>query len=601
MSTDVTRSEIEGEGGVGSANTISISVDSFLSESTSGFLSESTSEFSSISKSLGNITIGSLMLSTERFRSEYTEDETVSSIDSIKHMIRNFGKSPPTLEEALRIMEYENSVDLARMFIERGNEKLRNFKASGLTAEDIGVILCYTFEWDKKRFSASESPYRKLNSSLSVNRSSTALRKTRSFLYLMLRVLRKLPRFIPEDHILYRGIKVCVQTETDPEFPDRLPYAPGNVKTWWAFTSTTESLGVVRKFIKRSEGTIFTLSGEVWGYNISIFSDFPEEKEILLEPERRLRVESMSMDKGTVLVNAKMLISPLVLLEVVKVKPIKISEINYVKEIPKGFTLGNVTGNSVELSWAPVVVEKRNVSYRVAIKKYGPSLRRKAEIVYEGAETKCTVTDLSQSTEYEFKLCCGYGGYWGQWNEGLSTKTELVGWREFSEDVDKKYQVSEKNPRVATNIGEYVYSSIIGNTTLPVNKVSLWNIKILKSRDNNCYGINIGVAPPDINQDGDYNYGKCGWYLHCYNSTLYSGPPHNYDGKVYGPKKREGGYVNSGDKVCVIMDTRNGNLSYIVGGMNYGVAYEGIPLDNPLAPCVLLLYKHDSVELLFNN
>ena len=47
----------------------------------------------------------------------------------------------------------------------------------------------------------------------------------------------------------------------------------------------------------------------------------------------------------------------------------------------------------------------------------------------------------------------------------------------------------------------------------------------------------------------------------------------------------------------VVMDTAKGELSFVVNGANLGVAYEGIPLDKPLVPCVILRYQGDSVEL----
>ena len=45
------------------------------------------------------------------------------------------------------------------------------------------------------------------------------------------------------------------------------------------------------------------------------------------------------------------------------------------------------------------------------------------------------------------------------------------------------------------------------------------------------------------------------------------------------------------------MNTTKGKLSFVLNGVNLGVAYEGIPLDKPLVPCVVLSYKNDSVEL----
>ena len=79
---------------------------------------------------------------------------------------------------------------------------------------------------------------------------------------------------------------------------------------------------------------------------------------------------------------------------------------------------------------------------------------------------------------------------------------------------------------------------------------------------------------------------------------LFSGPPHNYEGKEYGPRKEKWGeYVHNGDSVGVVMDTTKGELSFVVNGVNLGVALEGIPLDKPLVPCVVLKREGDSVEL----
>ena len=48
----------------------------------------------------------------------------------------------------------------------------------------------------------------------------------------------------------------------------------------------------------------------------------------------------------------------------------------------------------------------------------------------------------------------------------------------------------------------------------------------------------------------------------------------------------------------VVMDTAKCELSFVVNGVNLGVAYNGIPLDKPLVPCVLLRHEGDSVELI---
>ena len=46
------------------------------------------------------------------------------------------------------------------------------------------------------------------------------------------------------------------------------------------------------------------------------------------------------------------------------------------------------------------------------------------------------------------------------------------------------------------------------------------------------------------------------------------------------------------------MDTTKGELSFVIKGVNLGVAFDGIPLDKPLVPCVILYNENDSVELI---
>ena len=51
------------------------------------------------------------------------------------------------------------------------------------------------------------------------------------------------------------------------------------------------------------------------------------------------------------------------------------------------------------------------------------------------------------------------------------------------------------------------------------------------------------------------------------------------------------------ERIGILMDTTKGELSFFMNGVNYGTAYEGIPLDKPLVPCALLSFGGDSVKL----
>lgn len=472
-----------------------------------------------------------LSFSSNRFVfSGFEDNDNVGSIDNVNQLFIVLKKKPPSLEKALECMGYKNSKELYEKFLTNGKEKLEEIDAPGLTAEDLAVVQCYTYEWEEKLFGKGESPYRKLNNSLSVERNNKALRDVCSFMFLLLRVLRKLPRYIPEKRALYRGIKIHVQTEYNNDFPSRKPYSIGNEKTWWPFTSTTTDLEVVQMFIGEDDGTIFVLNGETWGYYISVLSDFPEEKEVLLEPERKLSITGVVKRDNIITVNASILNTPLILKDIIvagQTVKIKMKKIK-IKYIPENLRSGNLTENTVELAWDKVQTKKKKiVEYQVSVKKVSSGFfSRNVESVFKTTEEKYTVGNLEKGTEYEFRVRCGFDNEWGNWSEMI--KVAPFAWEDCS---CPSYSIDIKNPRVVTKTeNDDVCCTIIGNTCIPLNKVASWSIKVLKSKEGNGDGIYIGVSPLDMER---------GWYFNCYYSSICSDPLHdNYD-REYGPRKRK--------------------------------------------------------------
>ena len=270
------------------------------------------------------------------------------------------------------------------------------------------------------------------------------------------------------------------------------------------------------------------------------------------------------------------------------------------KLIPQNLRCTSLTSSSATLMWDKVDCD---CIYEIGLKAVSLG---SDEMVYNSFEPTLTLHDLEQETKYFIHVRTVTSQNVGNciWSNPVSIQTKNsftdCVWMKCPDYVDenRKYSVDGKNLRIATKIGDG-WSTIIGNTPLPLNKVVSWSIKVLKSRDNDGSCIDVGVAPSDINQNEDDTFKKCGWYFGCYGSRLWSGPPHYYDTKEYGPRKgRKGQYIHTGDTVSVVMDTAKGELSFALNGVNLGVAYEGIPLDKPLVPCVLLWYIGDSVELI---
>ena len=216
-----------------------------------------------------------------------------------------------------------------------------------------------------------------------------------------------------------------------------------------------------------------------------------------------------------------------------------------------------------------------------------------------------TIKNIPENSEHTFRVRTVKGRSVSEWSDVVKWKPVKKAfadcmWKECPADAytARKYMTSKENPRIVKKVGSSKSCIVIGNIFIPPNRVVPWNIKILGSSNNTGFGIFIGVAPSDINLNENEVTRKCGWYFGCYSSSLWSGFPHKYEMKLYGPRKEDGKYVHTGDSVGVVMDTTKGELSFALNGVNLGVAYAGVPLDKPLVPCVVLEIKNDSVELL---
>ena len=100
----------------------------------------------------------------------------------------------------------------------------------------------------------------------------------------------------------------------------------------------------------------------------------------------------------------------------------------------------------------------------------------------------------------------------------------------------------------------------------------------------------VGVAPIDFDINSS-SFNTCGWYYNCYDSTLYSGPPHKYSYKNSGLSK-----VN--DEITIVMNMKKRTLKFIINNEDKGDSYTNIPIDKPIFPAVILYNKEDSVEII---
>ena len=233
---------------------------------------------------------------------EDKKKEGEESIDKYLKVFEDISKNPPSLEEALKEMYIktgsteieaeelkEEIISKCKQLYKKKVEKEMLKKKYSISKEEANIISSYTCESKKNK---KKSPYRILNQNLVSQNREEGISNISKYLYIFLKTLRKLGKYKPENKILFRCIKTKVNINPKTENP--VPYALGNIKTLWGFTSTSLEMSLTFDFLDKVEpniknGTVFTFEGDVWGYDIQPFSDF-KEKEILIEPERKIKI-----------------------------------------------------------------------------------------------------------------------------------------------------------------------------------------------------------------------------------------------------------------------------------------------------------------------
>ena len=168
-----------------------------------------------------------------------------------------------------------------------------------------------------------------------------------------------------------------------------------------------------------------------------------------------------------------------------------------------------------------------------------------------------------------------------------------VEWKKALEGFKEgpSYSLSNNNRKVTAQGTDGWNKVVLGKASISEGKKT-WTLKINKIANS---AILIGVAPSNIDQSMIDPSEKCGYYFYTADGLLWSGPPFNYTGKEY----EEWGTVNKwGNTVGIELDWEEGTLSFSHEGKKLGVAYSGIPKDQPLNLCILFWDVEDEVELL---
>jgi hypothetical protein len=176
------------------------------------------------------------------------------------------------------------------------NNKSNHEQTQGLNIDELAAIHLYT---------QGCGMYRILNRAL-ISRDRTEIKPLLPYLRLLMQGLQKLPRL--KNISVYRGVRKDLGEK----------FKKGDQVIWWPVSSTSRSLGVMQQeqFCgTRGSRTMFHIHCQ-HAVDISTFSAYPQEDEILLFPGTQLLVNGIvSMSDGLVMIQLEETDLPLTLLE----------------------------------------------------------------------------------------------------------------------------------------------------------------------------------------------------------------------------------------------------------------------------------------------
>ena len=221
--------------------------------------------------------------------------EAPSLKDALIELFRNGGATPKEAEEIydhLYLM-CKNQVDNNWSLIKEQNKDI--------SKNDAMIISSYTYE--PKTMYEKFSPYRLLNTNLVAANRKNGVQNIEKYLFIFLRALRRLTKC--KKNCLFRCITNKVKLEKDPNNSKYIPYKAGNNKVFWAFTSTSYEEKEAENFLGNGTGTKYRIVGDnLFGYDITLFN-VCGEKEILLEPERKYKIEYVKNNNNIIEVTCK--------------------------------------------------------------------------------------------------------------------------------------------------------------------------------------------------------------------------------------------------------------------------------------------------------
>lgn len=145
--------------------------------------------------------------------------------------------------------------------------------------------------------------------------------------------------------------------------------------------------------------------------------------------------------------------------------------------------------------------------------------------------------------------------------------------------------------------GRKFIATVLGDTPIQENSEATFAFKINALPSSS--GVMLGLSGNGYDWARQVNWKRSGWFLHTSFGMLFSCQPQNYAGKVYSTPR----ITRQGDVFYVTVNSAKHTMAFRLKAAgsdkveDYGVAYEGIPFDEPVYPAAILS-KGCSIELI---
>ena len=327
----------------------------------------------------------------------YDKNEEIpkdKSINDYSNMFTDFNQDIPNLNEALKQMIFSTGIkdDKATRLVNeilsktedivQYNYSLIKEKYPLLEWEEAKIISSYTYETTDSNY----SPYKILNRNLNDKNREKGIKNISKYLFIFLKALRKLDRYYPKQKYMYRCINKHVNLKEDYFNKKRITYCKGTKNTFNGFISITSDINQNEIIKKNKKATIFSICGDYWGYDISLFNKLIKE-EIILEPEINFQVLNAVPPSKNNIINLRCIVekSPIVL-----EKEIKVDRIKLIYDIGKDIIrIKNIT--SIRLFGSNFIKTNQNICKFISDGENEVPLQESFDITFLKEEKKKTI------------------------------------------------------------------------------------------------------------------------------------------------------------------------------------------------------------------